>query len=663
MADFATRRKTFFFTGVFITSVVIITVAYAIVSLMQTAQKEYDEKIRELHKIENLALDIQYTFKLQVQEWKNILLRGDNQSSFEKYYVSFSYQHDLTQQKTDELINSLRSDSNILNYATDFKQQHKDLLVQYQNALDIFTSNQFDAKLADKTVRGIDRVPDKLLIELAKQLEFELDRLQITLNKELSNTKAQLGIAFFAIQGLLCLILVRLTGRLLTLSLTHKVTGLYNRNYFIESINDCLNANRRATVAIIDIDEFKIINETCGNVGGDKYLKKIGLLITDLIKQNGKVFSIGADLTAVIMYLPHDECLEKLNEIANRIENFKFRWSDISLSLKCSIISYRVNSKAKESVESVLNDLYVGLQVVKEDANNALVDFNKKDSGIAWLQKQLRMVHRITSILENKDAVLFYQGIHPIQEERGDVYFEVLLRLKNKDGEYVSPGLFLQTAERFKLIKKVDQYVISQLLVYLAEQPDDRSYSINLSGQTLSDSSSVEFFESTFQNVNIDLSRLSFEITESDVITNIDSARLVIQCLQQFGCKVVLDDFGSGMSSYAYIADMKVSTIKIDGVFVQGLPNKTSNLAIIKSIVALAREMSIDTVAEFVETQAELDLLKQAGVGYAQGFYLHRPALLVDPSKRSPLTRKRDSKLQNNDKQHPQPQKYAIEHD
>ncbi|MDT0595468.1 EAL domain-containing protein [Glaciecola petra] len=634
MTDFATRRRTIFFTGVFITSIIIITVTFAIVSLMQNAQEDYDQKIRDLHQIENLALDVQYTFKLQVQEWKNILLRGDDQSLLEKYYLSFSFHHDLTQQKTNELIASLNAGSSILNYATDFKQQHKDLLIQYQNALDVFVSNQFDAKLADKTVRGIDRKPDQLLIELSKQLEFELEHLQITFNTELYDTKVKLGIAFFAIQGLLCLILGRLTARLLNLSLTHKVTGLSNRNYFIESVNDCLKVKRDATIAIIDIDEFKIINETCGNLGGDEYLKKIGILINDLIKQNGKVFSIGADLTAVIIFLPHSEAIDKLNQIAKQIENFKFQWSDISVSLKCSVISYRVNSKPKESVESVLNDLYVGLQVAKQDSNSTLVDFNKKDGGIAWLQKQLRMVHQITNILENKDAVLFFQGIYPIQKKSSDVYYEVLLRLKNKKGEYESPGLFLKTAERFKLIKNVDKYVITELLVYLTEHPDDHfSYSINLSGQTLSDSSFVKFFKSTFQNVDIDLSRLSFEITESDAISNIDSAKLVIQCLQQFGCKVVLDDFGTGMSSYAYIADMKVSTIKIDGTFVQDLPNKASNLAIIKSIVALAREMSIETVAEFVETQAELDLLEQAGVDYAQGFYLNRPELLVAPSK------------------------------
>lgn len=652
-----------FFTGVFITSVVIITVAYTIVFLMQNAQKEYDQKIRDLHKIENLALDVQYTFKLQVQEWKNILLRGDEQGLFERHYLSFSLQHDLTQQKTNELIKSLDSDSSILNYATEFKQQHQGLLPQYQRALDIFTSNQFDAKLADKTVRGIDRLPDNLLIELSKHLEFELERLQIMLDKKLSNTKAKLGIAFFSIQGLLCLILVRLTGRLLTLSLTHKVTGLSNRNYFIESINDCLKTNREATIAIIDIDEFKIINETCGNLGGDKYLKKVGHLIDELIKHNGKVFSIGADLTAVIIYLPHPTALKKLQEITKQIEAFKFQWSDISLSLKCSAISYRVKSKSKESVESVLNDLYVGLQVAKEDTNHSLIDFNKKDSGIAWLQKQLRMVHQITSILENNHAVLFYQGIHPIQDDKDNVYYEVLLRLKNKKDEFDSPALFLQTAERFKLIKKVDQYVISQLIIYLTEHPDDHAcYSINLSGQTLSDISFVDFFKSVFNNVKLDLTRLSFEITESDAITNIDSAKLVIHCLKQYGCKVVLDDFGSGMSSYAYIADMQVSTIKIDGIFVQDLPNKASNLAIIKSIVALAKEMSIDTVAEFVETQAELELLRGAGVKYAQGFYLHRPQLLFDPSKDLNTTKTHENISQNNDKPLPQLRKYAKGH-
>ena len=257
-----------------------------------------------------------------------------------------------------------------------------------------------------------------------------------------------------------------------------------------------------------------------------------------------------------------------------------------------------------------------------------MIHYSKDDQNIVWLQKQLRMVHKVSGILKDNRAVLFKQAITPIHASSAETYFEVLLRIKQGQ-DYQAPGLFLQAAERFHLIDEVDRYVLRAICEYLINTPHDKyNYSINLSGRTLSDKNFVGFVVDLFEKSKVDTSRLSIEITETEVIKNIENALSIIACLNRYGCKIVLDDFGTGMSSYAYIAKLKLHTIKIDGVFIKGVESNPQNQSIIRSIVRLAKELEVKTVAEFVETQEEYDTLTSLDIDFVQGYLLHKPELL-----------------------------------
>ena len=282
-------------------------------------------------------------------------------------------------------------------------------------------------------------------------------------------------------------------------------------------------------------------------------------------------------------------------------------------------------------LENVLNSLYTCLQEAKEAGKNRLVIFDDQNNGLSWRQQQLRMVGVVEASLNDKRVVLFKQAITPIQDVC-DTYYEVLLRVIDENGDIQGPGLFLETAARFQLIAQVDRYILEHTVRYLAQNQEDKAhYSINLSGQSLSDESLPVFAEALFAQYQFNPAQLGFEITETDIIKNINVARQTIAYFKSKGCKISLDDFGTGMSSYAYIAELGIDAIKIDGAFVQKIHEKPQNQAILRSIVSLARDLGLDTVAEYVEQQEELSTLAKLNVAFVQGFLLHKPAMMYQP--------------------------------
>ena len=626
--NYLQRRKTKYFGLILIASLTIISGALMSLRMLESAQSEFDARLSKLNKIEVMVIQAQYHFKTQVQEWKNILLRGNEKESFKKHFEAFSEQFLITQDITATIINELPETHQARLVGDTFLKQHQIILSDYLSAIDTFNNNNSNARLADERVKGIDREPDKLLKDMANLLNQETARSKQQLLKELEATKRDLAAIFILLQAVLVLMLVRLTSNLLILSVKHKPTELGNRTYFVETINDCLRVNQAMFVAIVDIDEFKILNETCGNVGGDTYLRNVGQIMQNLVGKKGSVFSIGGDLLGLTLHREEVKGQQFLKEINERVANYIFHWEDISVNLSCSSASFYIDGKEKLNSEAVLNALYVGLQLAKSSGKKHMIHYSKDDQNIVWLQKQLRMVHKVSGILKDNRAVLFKQAITPIHASSAETYFEVLLRIKQGQ-DYQAPGLFLQAAERFHLIDEVDRYVLRAICEYLINTPHDKyNYSINLSGRTLSDKNFVGFVVDLFEKSKVDTSRLSIEITETEVIKNIENALSIIACLNRYGCKIVLDDFGTGMSSYAYIAKLKLHTIKIDGVFIKGVESNPQNQSIIRSIVRLAKELEVKTVAEFVETQEEYDTLTSLDIDFVQGYLLHKPELL-----------------------------------
>ncbi len=629
---YVNRRKAKYYGSIFITSLAIITLALVALYTFENTQNKYHARLSELHEIEKSVPTIQYSFKLQVQEWKNILLRGNTPELYDRYYESFTEQFLVTQTLADELSEHVNEGENVHLLINEFLLVHRRILLDYQQALTILRESGFDSRTADIRVRGIDREPDKLLTQLRTLVNAEVAVKRQQLNQQFEGLKVSLAFGFISGQGILCILLVRLTGRLLRSDLSDKVTECGNRNLFMESLKEVIDRGESALVAIIDIDEFKIVNETCGNKGGDNYLKNISLQACQTIGKHDLVCRISGDILGLIIFDKEDAAKELIKQINHNICQYVFVHADIKLSLSSSSSSYWIEGTNDNTSESVLSNLFVCLQMAKTRGNKQLIHYDKEDHESMFLQKCLRMVHTIPSIIDNRKAVLFRQAITPIDNVKTAPYYEVLLRIESSPEQFDSPYLFLETAERFHLIGNVDRYVVKSVIEYVLNTPEDNAnYSINLSGKTMSDATFVSFLDQVLSPQHVPSHRFIFEITETEIIKNFTTALQIINCLTQHHCKISLDDFGTGMASYAYISKLSVNTIKIDGTFIKDIDKHKQQMAIVRSIVLLAKELHINTVAEFVETEEELSELKQLGIDYAQGYLLHKPALLYRP--------------------------------
>jgi diguanylate cyclase (GGDEF)-like protein len=592
------------------------------------------------NKIEYYSLQTQDSFKRQVQEWKNILLRGESAKDYEKYHTSFIEHFEKTQIISDELRSFIDEESYAYSLINEFIAKHKAVLAEYQISLIIFKESNFNAQLADDLVRGIDREPDLILDKIAATIKNETNAARANIESKTEYIKLFLGFSFVALQLIFCFVALRLTQKLLRSTLKDKVTHLENRDVFIHSIKDNLKQNQLCVVAVLDIDEFKIINETCGNLGGNEYLAQIAKSLKNTCHPTDIITRLSGDeFGLIINQHSTNDYIDKLSLISRKVAQMPFNFKELSTSLSCCISYIELNNTitdaSTEAVEDLLNSLHVTMQHAKETGRGSILKYSPTDETLSSRKEQMRAVNAIKSALANDRILLYKQAINPIQDNKIK-YYEVLIRIKNTDGSISSPWLFLQAAERFHLITKIDRYVLRNTVDFLAQNNQTR-LSVNLSGQTLSDSTFIMFCEALFKSVSIDLTRLGFEVTESDFIRNFDIANRNLNYLRGKGCKVSLDDFGTGMSSFAYIADLKLHTIKIDGTFIKEIDKSAHNQAILKSIVQLSKDLNLSTVAEFVETKEEYEMIKALGVDYAQGYLLHQPEFFYSPNTKVKL--------------------------
>ncbi len=381
--------------------------------------------------------------------------------------------------------------------AQEFHSKHRAILSDYTAALSIYTSKNFDIASADGHVRGIDRELNQLLTEITSYVDIYSKQEIANVKRNLAIFKFSFDAAFIALLAILGFLLIRLTGRLLKASLFDSATNLGNRAFFVLSIDKHLNRRDSLLFAILDVDEFKIINETCGNAGGDVYLYQIGQLVKDLMPARTEVFRLSGDIIGLILQ-KNENNHQNLEKLRLAISQYEFSWNDLSTSLTCSIGVYEPQHDKTEKSESVLNALYACMQEAKSTGRNKVVSFSREDKFIVARQQKMRMVSRVFNALEKKHIVLFRQAITPIDANKNGRYFEVLMRVKN-NGNFDSPFPYLQAAERFHIITKLDRYIISETANYLNSHLEDKTnYSINLSGQSLSDPALSTFLDQLF---------------------------------------------------------------------------------------------------------------------------------------------------------------------
>ena len=416
------------------------------------------------------------------------------------------------------------------------------------------------------------------------------------------------------------------------------LTGLTNCHQFEQRLNDALAAARETNgqhaLLYLDLDQFKVVNDTCGHVAGDELLKQVALLLHAQVRESDTVARLGGDEFGILL----ENCpLERAQQIAAQllraINDYRFCWLGKSFVIGGSIGLVAI-TRASAGLGDLLGRADVACYAAKDLGRNRIHVFQDDDIELARRQGEMHWVSRIHWALGQDRFSLYRQNIHALGSDRPPGSCEVLLRLRDEDGNLVGPGAFLPAAERYNLAPAVDRWVVSHLLQYLASHYRrdaglPRCFFINLSGATLNDENFDDHLRALLRDTGLPPSLLCFEITETAAIANLSRAIDFIDAIRAEGCRFALDDFGSGLSSFAYLKTLPVDFLKIDGGFVRDITRDPMDRAIVEAINRIGHTVGLQTIAEFVEDEATRQELVRLGVDYAQGYALHRPEPLA----------------------------------
>lgn len=417
--------------------------------------------------------------------------------------------------------------------------------------------------------------------------------------------------------------------------LTHDaLTGLDNRIAFERKLHDlllrCASDRSEHILLYIDLDQFKIVNDAVGHGVGDRLLCELATRLRTRIRKSDILARLGGDEFGVLL----ENCnLTRGREIAEAlrilIQEHRFVRHSQSFEIGASIGLVALNADSKD-VAQALSAADAACYVAKDKGRNRIQEYSG-GSDCADKHDEMRWVLRISEALAQDRFALFYQTIVPIDAKRGlPPKKEVLLRMLEDDGSFIEPMRFIPAAEQYNLITAIDRWVVRRILQWLARSgPSTSIWAINLSGKSICNDDFLGFVISEFAATGVDPHTICFEITETAAIANFTHAERFITQLKRLGCLFALDDFGSGMSSYAYLKNLAVDFIKIDGAFVQHLASDPIDRVMVESFNRIAHIIGIRTIAECVESEAILAELGRIGVDYGQGFNLHRPEPLM----------------------------------
>ena len=427
------------------------------------------------------------------------------------------------------------------------------------------------------------------------------------------------------------------------------LTGLANRRVIKDTLTkflDPLNSRDTHTLCILDLDQFKIVNDTCGHAAGDEMLCQLARLIEESVRDGDIVARLGGDEFALLLQKCDRTEAELITEnIRAAIEHWEFNWQAQTFRVGVSIGAILMDGSCKDPV-LLMQQADSACFLAKDMGRNRVYILKGGiDSEIDQRRGEMRWVQRIHEATEKNHFALFAQPVTPINALRTDARCEILVRMRdvNNEGEYIPPGAFLPAAERYGISSKIDRWVISNLIEALQDNTTlNKSYAnywVNLSGCSLSDPSFISFLEETMSNSKLRKGLINFEITETVVMKNAKEFGEVMSRLKSLGCEFALDDFGSGASSFGYLKHLPVDYLKIDGMFVRDILHDEIDLIFVKSIIDIAKVMGLKTVAEFVESEAIFDKLKEIGTDYGQGYALGYPEpLLLDEVEKSTRT-------------------------
>ncbi len=416
------------------------------------------------------------------------------------------------------------------------------------------------------------------------------------------------------------------------------LTGLLNRREFETRLNQVLESaqagQREHALLYLDLDQFKIVNDTCGHIAGDELLKQLANHMQKEIRASDVLARLGGDEFGVVL---EDCSVDKAKQIADllrqSVKDFRFLWESRTFEIGVSIGLVPI-SRDSGGITEVLSAADSACYVAKDHGRNRIHIYQPGDRAMAQRRGEMQWVHRLRQGLENNSFDLYCQAIVPLGEETSPFarFYEILVRVQDED--LVLPAAFIPAAERYHLMPSIDRWVIRTVFSMLEEhqarsggagEPGSARFAINLSGQSLGDEKFLEFVMQQFAQHRISPASICFEITETAAIANLARARDFIARFKSMGCHFALDDFGSGLSSFGYLKSLSVDYLKIAGDFIEGMVEDPVDHAMVEAINQIGHVMGLTTIAESVENAPILNSIREMGVDYAQGLGIDTP--------------------------------------
>ncbi len=445
--------------------------------------------------------------------------------------------------------------------------------------------------------------------------------------------------------------------RKLTNSLTYEarhdaLTGLVNRREFRARLEtafaESLRQNEEHALCFLDLDQFKVINDSCGHAAGDQLLCKVTELLKSLLHPEATLARLGGDEFGLLLQNTElKEAVRITETMLSAIKAFRFHWENSAYTIGVSI-GVTLMTRKSGDVNTVMSIADAACYAAKEKGRNRIQVFNPDDIELDQRQKEMRLVSRITTALDENRYVLYSQPIIPVGDTHdGTQHGEVLLRMLNADGSLVQPAQFIPAAERYNLMPALDRWVIDRVFDVFNQRYPTRElkrahqWSINISAASLSSDGFIDFIRDKAEKYQVAPQSICFEITETAAISDLKRVSDFLWGLRMDGFRFALDDFGKGMSSFSYLKILPVDYVKIDGEFIKNILSDKVSLAMTEAITRVVGVMGIKVVAEYVENNEILEKLREIGVDYAQGYGISEPILLEQTANVSSLAEMR----------------------
>jgi diguanylate cyclase (GGDEF)-like protein len=415
------------------------------------------------------------------------------------------------------------------------------------------------------------------------------------------------------------------------------LTNLDNRSEFERRLQIALENSWQTgqvhALLYIDLDRFRLINDTCGHVAGDILLKQLSQVLKQRVRESDSLARLGGDEFGVLLEsCPPDHALQIAHSVLNVISEYRFVWKDTVHRITASIGFTEINSECA-SVDEILSDVDMACFTAKDEGRNRIRIYTRQDDEISRRKDEMQWVSKLNQALEKNQFQLYEQSILPVKPHDTEMnHTEFLVRLIDDDGNIMEPELFVPAAEHYNLMPRVDRWVIDNAFAHLSGLlkqghtfRDMGVYFINVSGSSINEASFYEFVTQKLKEYELPNEMICFEVTETTAMGHYTPALDFIANIRKLGCRVAIDDFGSGLCSFSYLKSVPVDYVKIDGGFVCHMVDDPMDYAIVEAINQIGHIAGLQTIAEYVESDTVMYKLKDIGVDYAQGNNLDAP--------------------------------------